>query len=111
MTFELPEWMLTEEYEWLTEKYIIENGKYPEKPEIFDSLDEELRFVEFEFSKIPMISTSDIEPGDILIFFDGEGEDIFYRFTEDDIKEYQEEQRNFLAHGVIIKPPNKEEES
>lgn len=110
MTLELPEWMLTEEYEWLTENYIIENGMYPEKPDVFGSLEEHERFVTFEFGKIPLINTDDIEAGDILIFFDGNGEDVFYLFNEDDIREYQDEQRGFLAHGVIVKPPSKGDE-
>ena len=107
MTLELPEWMLTGEYEWLTEKYIIENGAYPEKPEAVNFIEEENRFVEIGNFIVPILSTDEIKAGDILIFFDGDGEDIFYRFTEDDVKEYQEEQRSFLAHGVIVKPPNR----
>lgn len=105
MTLELPDWMYDEGYEWLTEEYIAQNGKYPEKPDIFGSLEEEERFKSFEFGEIPMISTDDIEAGDILIFFDGDTKDIFYRFNEDDIMEYRNEQRSFLAHGVIVKAP------
>lgn len=105
MVLDLPDWMLDPEYNWLTEEYITQNGKYPEKPDIFGSLEEDERFKEFDFGEIPMISTDDIEAGDILIFFDGDGPDIFYRFNEDDISEYQSEDRCFLAHGVIIKPP------
>jgi len=86
MTLELPEWMLTEEYEWLTEEYITNNGKYPEKPEVFDSREDGERFKEFQFGTIPIMSTDDIEIGDILIFFDGYVKDIFYRIDEDDVR-------------------------
>ena len=110
MTLKLPQWMLTVEYDWLTEEYIIENGKYPEKPEIFDSMNEEDRFIKLDFSDIPMMSTDDIEAGDILIFFDGDGEDTFYLFTDNDIDEYNKEERMFLAHGVIVKPPIEEDD-
>ena len=105
MTLELPEWILNGNYSWLTEEYITEHGRYPEKPDTFDTIDEEKRFKEFYFGKIPLISTDDIEEGDILVFFDADIEDIFYRFTEDDVSEYQNENRGFLAHGVIVKPP------
>lgn len=111
MTLELPEWMLTGEYEWLTEDYITKHGRYPEKPEVFDSREDEERFREFQFGTIPIMSTDEIEAGDILIFFDGDGEDIFYRFNEHDLVEYQNGERTFLAHGVIVKPPQEEEET
>jgi len=111
MSLELPEWMLSGEYSWLTEEYITVNGMYPEKPDVFGSLDEENRFKELPFATIPLISTDDIEAGDILVFFDGDGKDIFYRFNEDDIREYRDEEREFLAHGVVVKPPHKGEET
>jgi len=109
MTLKLPEWMLNEGYEWLTEEYIFEQGRYPQTPDIVGSLDENERFAKLPFGEIPLISTDDIEVGDILIFFDGDGEDIFYRFNEDDISEYRNEERGFLAHGVIVKPPIEED--
>ena len=96
---------MNENYSWLTEEYITEHGRYPEKPDIFDTLDEEKRFKELYFGEIPLISTDDIEEGDILVFFDCDGEDVFYRFNENDMAEYKNEQRGFLAHGVIVKPP------
>lgn len=105
MTLQLPEWMLDGSHSWLTEDYITEHGKYPEKPDVMGTLDEDDKFIEFHFGKIPLISTDDIEAGDILIFFDDNREDIFYRFNEDDISEYRNEDRGFLAHGVIVKPP------
>lgn len=111
MSLELPEWMLDGKYSWLTEEYITEHGMYPEKPDVVGALDEDMRFIEFPFTTIPLISTDDIEAGDILIFFDGDGKDIFYRFSEDDIREYKDEQRGFLAHGVIVKPPHEGDET
>ena len=105
MSLKLPEWMINGNYSWLTEEYITEHGRYPEKPDIFDTLDEEKRFKELYFGEIPLISTDDIEEGDILVFFDCDGEDVFYRFNENDMAEYKNEQRGFLAHGVIVKPP------
>ena len=111
MSLKLPEWMLKTEFSWLTEEYIIQNGMYPEKPDVVGSLEEDDRFIKFDFGKIPLISTDDIEAGDILVFFDGDGKDIFYRFSENDISEYKNEQRGLLAHGVIIKPPYKGDET
>ena len=111
MSLKLPEWMLNAEFAWLTEEYITQNGMYPEKPDVVGSLEEENRFIEFNFGKIPLISTDDIEAGDILVFFDGDGKDIFYRFSEDDIREYKDKQRGLLAHGVVIKPPHTGDET
>lgn len=111
MSLELPEWLLDTKYSWLTEEYIAEHGKYPEKPDVFGALDENMRCVELPFSTIPLISTDDIEVGDILILFDGNGQDIFYRFSEDDIRKYRNKERGFLAHGVIVKPPHNGDEA
>ena len=110
MTLKFPEWMLKDEYDWLTEEYIIENGRYPQTSDLIDPLDESEKFTKLPFGEIPLISTDDIESGDILIFFDGDGEDVFYRFNEEDIREYLNKERSFLAHGVIVKPPTTEDD-
>lgn len=104
MTLELPEWMMNEDFSWLTEDYILLNGKYPYSPDLIDTLEENHRYAEFPFGKISLISTDEIEAGDILVFFDI-GDDVFYRFTDNDISEYRNKERDFLSHGVILKPP------
>ena len=65
MTLKLPDWMLNDEYDWLTEEYIIVNGRYPQSPDLIDPLDESERFTKLPYGEIPSISTDDIEPGDV----------------------------------------------